>query len=147
VRLRSDQRHRFDAAPDELWDAMVSVDQFQRWWPWLRRFRASGVQRGDVWTATVQPPLPYRVRFDLLLTEVVAPHLVAVDVTGDIEGAARLEVHGNGAAGGSELHFTSELTPTSSMLRAVARLAPPVARFGHEWVLNTGLEQFRSQAL
>src|SRR6187455_1324502 len=92
VRLRSDQRHRFEAAPEDLWSALVSVDHFQRWWPWLRRFCASGVQPGDVWMATVQPPLPYRVRFDLLLTEVVAPRLVAVDVTGDVEGAARLEV-------------------------------------------------------
>ena len=48
---------------------------------------------------------------------------------------------------GSELHFTSELTPTNSVLRAVARLASPIARYGHEWVLNTGLEQFRSRAL
>ena len=145
MRLRSDQRHRFEAAPEDLWSAMVSVDHFQRWWPWLRRFCASGVEPGDVWMATVQPPLPYRVRFDLLLTEVVAPRLVAVDVTGDVEGAARLEVQGDGD--GSELHFTSELTPTSSMLRTVARFAPPIARFGHEWVLRTGLEQFRSRAL
>ena len=147
MRLRSDQRHRFDAAPHELWDAMVSVEHFQRWWPWLRRFEATGVRRGDVWTATVQPPLPYRVSFDLLLTEVEAPHVVAVDVTGDVEGAARLEVRSNGSEGGSELHFTSELTPTSQLLRAVARLAPPVARYGHEWVLETGLTQFRDRAL
>jgi Polyketide cyclase / dehydrase and lipid transport len=145
VRLRSDQRHHFDAAPNELWAAMVNVDQFQRWWPWLRRFDASGVGRGDVWRATVQPPLPYRVSLDLLLTEVSAPLVVAVDVTGDIEGSARLEVHPN--ASGSELHFTSELTPTSSLLRTVARFAPPIARYGHEWVLNTGLAQFRDQAL
>jgi hypothetical protein len=124
---------------------MVSVDEFQRWWPWLRRFDASGVERGDVWTATVQPPLPYRVTFDLLLTEVVAPRTVAVDVTGDIEGSARLVVHENGGVG-SDLHFTSELTPTSTVLRAVAGIAPPVARYGHEWVLSTGLEQFRARA-
>jgi uncharacterized protein YndB with AHSA1/START domain len=147
VRLRSDQRHHFDASPAELWDAMVSVDRFQAWWPWLRRFDASGVGRGEVWTATVQPPLPYRVTFDLLLTEVVAPHRIAVDVTGDVEGSARLEVHADGSGGRSQLHFTSELTPTSTLLRAVARLAPPVARYGHEWVLGTGRQQFRARAL
>ena len=145
MRLRSDQRHHFDAAPDQLWAAMTSTDRFRSWWPWLRRFDASGVARGDVWTATVQPPLPYRVSFDLLLTEVRAPQLVAVDVTGDIEGSARLEVLPN--ASGSELHFTSDLTPTSSLLRIVARMAPPLARYGHEWVLKTGLDQFRSRAL
>jgi hypothetical protein len=145
VRIRSDQVHEFDAAPDTLWDAMLGVDRFRTWWPWLRRFEASGVARGDVWTATVQPPLPYRVTFDLLLTEVEAPRVVAVDVTGDIEGSARLEVSPRGA--GSALHFTSELTPTRSILRWVSRVAPPVAKHGHQWVLETGLEQFRSRAL
>jgi hypothetical protein len=124
---------------------MVDVDRFRAWWPWLRRFDASGVARGDVWSASVQPPLPYRVSFELLLTEVEAPHVVAVDVTGDIEGSARLEVHANGS--GCELHFTSDLTPTSSLLRVVSQVAPPVARYGHEWVLTTGLHQFQANAL
>jgi hypothetical protein len=144
VRIRSDQRHHFHASPSELWAAMVRVDRFQTWWPWLRRFDAAGIERGDVWTATVQPPLPYRVRLELLLTEVDAPRVVAVDVTGDVEGSARLEVSPRGA--GSELHFTSELAPTSSILRAVAQVAGPLARYGHEWVLETGLQQFRSRA-
>jgi Polyketide cyclase / dehydrase and lipid transport len=145
VRIRSDQRHRFDAAPDELWAAIASVDRYREWWPWLRRFDADGLSTGDVWAATVQPPLPYRVSFDLHLIEVDAPRVVAADVTGDVEGSARLEVFAVDA--GSELHFTSELTPTNSVLRAVTRLASPVARYGHEWVLNTGLAQFRARAL
>ena len=66
-------------------------------------------------------------------------------MTGDIEGSARLEVVA--VDGGSELHFTSELSPTNSVLRAVARLASPVARYGHEWVLSSGLDQFRARAL
>ena len=70
MRIRSDQRHRFDVAPDELWAAMASVDRYREWWPWLRRFDAAGLVAGEVWTATVQPPLPYRVSFDLHLTEV-----------------------------------------------------------------------------
>ena len=144
MRIRSDQVHEFAAAPEELWEAMLSVHRFQTWWPWLRRFEATGVARGDVWSATVQPPLPYRVGFDLLLTEVQAPRVVAVDVTGDIEGSARLEVSPRGA--GSELHFTSELTPTRSILRFIAEVATPVAKFGHQWVLENGLEQFRSRA-
>jgi Polyketide cyclase / dehydrase and lipid transport len=145
VRIRSDQRHRFDAAPDELWAAIASIDRYREWWPWLRRFDADGLSTGDVWAATVQPPLPYRVSFDLHLIEVDAPRVVAADVTGDVEGSARLEVFAVDA--GSELHFTSELTPTNSVLRAVTRLASPVARYGHEWVLNTGLAQFRARAL
>jgi len=143
--MRSDRRHSFDVSPEELWAAMARVDCYQDWWPWLRRFDAAALSAGDVWTATVQPPLPYRLTFDLLITEADAPSVVAVDVTGDLEGTARLEVAGSLV--GSELHFTSELEPTRSMLRAVTRWATPVARFGHEWVLDSGLRQFRERAL
>ena len=73
---------------------MAQVDRYQDWWPWLRRFDATRLVTGDVWTATVQPPLPYRLTFDLCLTEAEARSFVAVDVTGDIEGSARLEVSG-----------------------------------------------------
>jgi hypothetical protein len=145
VRIRSDRRHSFEASPDELWAAMAQVDRYQDWWPWLRRFDADALSTGDVWTATVQPPLPYRLTFDLLITEAQAPSVVAVDVTGDLEGSARLEVRGSPI--GSELHFTSELTPTNPILRGVAQVAAPIARFGHNWVLDTGLRQFRARAL
>jgi hypothetical protein len=145
VRIRSDRRHSFDASPDELWAAMAQVDRYQDWWPWLRRFDATALSAGDVWTATVQPPLPYRLTFDLLITEVEQPSVIAVDVTGDIEGSARLEV--TGSTLGSELHFISELTPTNRVLRTVAQVAAPIAGYGHEWVLDNGLRQFRARAL
>jgi hypothetical protein len=32
------------------------------------------------------------------------------------------------------------------MLKTVARLARPMAQFGHDWVLDTGARQFRSHA-
>lgn len=124
---------------------MADVGSFQRWWPWLRRFEADSLDAGETWTATVQPPLPYRLSFALHLTEVDAPRAITVEVTGDIEGAAELEV--TPIESGCELHFTSELAPSNPGLRAVARFAAPVVRFGHDWVLDAGLRQFRRNAL
>ena len=109
--------------------------------PTVRRRRAC---RGDVWTATVQPPLPYRVTFDLLLTEVdrrvssrstspatsKGPRASRSRAAGRLRAALHLRAHAH------------QLDPA-----AVARVASPIARYGHEWVLNTGLEQFRSRAL
>jgi len=131
--------------PEDLWAAIARVDDYRRWWPWLRHLDATGLERGATWTATVQPPLPYRVSFELHLVAVEAPHLVAADVTGDIEGEARLELSPTDL--GSELHLTSALVPTNRVLRTVAQMAEPIARFGHQWVLDTGLRQFRASAL
>jgi hypothetical protein len=33
------------------------------------------------------------------------------------------------------------------MLRAISRLARPVAAFGHDWVLDTGFRQFSARAI
>ena len=143
--IHSDRRHSFSVSPEELWDVMVRVDSYREWWPWLRSFDAPALATGEVWTAVVQPPLPYRLRFDIRLVEVEAPRVASAEVSGDIEGCARLEIEPTSA--GSELHLVSELAPTNAMLRAVAQLAQPVVRFGHEWVLDTGLRQFRDRAL
>ncbi len=123
---------------------MAEVGSYRTWWPWLRHFDGVGLDAGTTWSAVVQPPLPYRLRFELHLDEVDAPRLVTAHVTGDIEGTARLEI--SAADDGSELHLISELAPTSPALRTVARVAAPVARFGHECVLDTGLRQFRARA-
>jgi hypothetical protein len=48
--------------------------------------------------------------------------------------------------GGCEARLQSRLVPANQVLRAIATLARPVARFGHDWVLDTGLRQFRSRA-
>jgi hypothetical protein len=41
----------------------------------------------------------------------------------------------------------SHLEPGNSLLRAVARLAAPVVRYGHDWVLDTGARQFIDRAV
>ena len=145
MKIRSDRRHAFSVPPDELWEAMAQVDAYRVWWPWLRGFDAAALATGAVWSAVVQPPLPYRLRFDLRLDDVMAPRHVSAEVTGDIAGSARLEI--TPTFDGSELHLVSELAPTNAVLRTIAQLALPMVRFGHEWVLDTGLRQFRDRAL
>jgi uncharacterized protein YndB with AHSA1/START domain len=144
VDVRSDRRYGFGVGPQELWAALVRVEEYPRWWPWLRDFRAHAFAPGARWECVVQPPLPYAVRFRLRLGDVVAPTYVTASIEGDIDGEARLDV--SATATGSELRLVSCLRPRSSLLRTVAGMVPPVARFGHEWVLDTGVRQFRAHA-
>ena len=55
---------------------LAATDQYQRWWPWLREFEATGLTAGDEWRCRVRPPLPYTVRFTIVLEEVEAPRTV-----------------------------------------------------------------------
>ena len=70
MEVRSERRFEFDAAPPALWAALGSVDDYPRWWPWLRRFEARALAPGEEWRCTVKPPLPYVVRFAIRFDEV-----------------------------------------------------------------------------
>ncbi|MEA2827840.1 MAG: hypothetical protein QOG43_2279 [Actinomycetota bacterium] len=145
MEVRSDRTFAFAAGPADLWSALTSVDRYPAWWPWLRRFQGVTFTDGAHWRCAVRAPLLYRVRFEVVLSDVVAGRSAAAAVTGDIAGHARLDVR-PADDGGSELRLQSTLASRRWLLRAIARLAPPVARFGHDRLLDTGVRQFRQRA-
>ena len=145
MHVRSDRRYRFGVGPEELWSRFGQLDDYQAWWPWLRRFEAGAIGEGERWACVVQPPLPYSLRFDLLFDEVIPARSAGVLVEGDITGHARIDIAATDT--GSELRLVSHLAPASRMLRAISRLARPVATFGHDWVLDNGFRQFSDRAI
>lgn len=134
-----------DASPVAVWSALADVDDYPGWWPWLRRFEARRLRDGERWSCTVKPPLPYTVSFDLVLRDVVARRSVAADVEGEITGSARVDLRRDGA--GTELTLVSDLEPSRSLLVGLRRLAGPVARYGHEFIIDAALDQFVTHAL
>jgi uncharacterized protein YndB with AHSA1/START domain len=145
VEVQTDRTFEFAVDPPELWSALTSVDRYRRWWPWLREFDGVSFEEGARWRCAVRSPLLYRVRFDIVLEEVVPERSASAAVTGDIVGRARLDV--TPAAGGSRLRLVTTLSSESRLLRTVAGVAPPLARFGHDRLLRVGVRQFRSRAL
>lgn len=145
MEVRSDRTYRFAEPPDVVWDALASVDDYRRWWPWLRRLEAHGLAAGETWTCTVRPPLPYVLEFAVALDEVERPSRVTATVSGDIAGSATVDLEPDGD--GCTVRLRSALAPAGQPLRTVARLAPWLSRFGHDWVLDTGFRQFRRRAL
>lgn len=142
--VRSDRRWEVAADRATIWSAMDHVDQFQAWWPWLRRFEAEALKTGDVWRCAVQAPVPWALRFTVKLVEVLEPRLVRATVDGDIAGDARLEL--TELHSGCELRLTSALAPANRVLRAATVVARPLVRYGHDWVIDTGVRQFASRA-
>lgn len=145
TRIDTDRRYRFDEEVPEVWAALTEVDRYREWWPWLRTLDADRFAAGERWRCTVQPPLPYRLRFELTLTSVVDCDRVEAVVNGDITGSAKVTLAP--IDGGSELRLTSSLAPSATVIRFVARVARPVSAWGHDWVLDTGVEQFRARGL
>jgi hypothetical protein len=142
MEVRSDRRYGFAVDPATLWAAMTDVSSYRAWWPWLSGFEADAFDQGEQWTCVVRPPLPYSLRFTLRLDVVDPPTCAEATVSGDIVGTARVSVRDDGN-GGSVARLESQLAPANRFLRGVARVARPVVRFGHDWVLDTGAAQFR----
>lgn len=145
VQVVTDRRYRFAVAPEELWAAVTRLDQFQHWWPWLRRFDGTDLGPGEHWSCAVQPPLSYPVRFRLLVDHVDAPRGASATVSGDIVGTAALTIEP--CVDGSEARLVSHLSPANRFLLLAANLAQPAVRLAHDWVLDSAVRQFRSRGL
>lgn len=145
VAITTDRRYQFDVAPATFWAAISAVDRYQSWWPWLRRFEAERLCSGARWRCEVQPPVPYRVRFDLAFHEVVKPERIRVSVEGDIVGSATLAVLDAGSR--CEVCLQSSLAPANRVLGLVTGLTPRLAHFGHDWVMDTGAREFMNRAI
>ncbi len=145
MHIASDRSYRFDIAPSALWAEIAEVERFPTWWPWLRQFDAVGLEPGDRWRCTVQPPLPYSLSFAIAIEEVEPNARVTASVSGEITGTAELTI--DPADDGCTARLRSRLAPSSRFLQAVALVARPVVSLGHDWVLDTGARQFRQQLI
>ncbi len=136
----SDRRWDFEESSVALWWRIAQVEDYRRWWPWLRRFDpGEGFVAGSTWRCEVAPPLPYVVRFRLQLEEVDETG-VRASVRGDIRGDAQLTITDHGS--GCTARLRSHLAPAHPLLRSVGRVARPVVEWGHDWVLDQGMRQF-----
>lgn len=144
--ITSEHRYDLPIGADAVWELISDVGAYRSWWSWLRVFdAAAGLMAGEEWRCEVQPPLPYPVRFGVTMEEVEAPHMIRARVSGDVVGTATL--HLEEVEAGCVAILSSSLAPGNTTLRVVSRLAAPIARFGHDWVLDSGARQFIARAV
>jgi uncharacterized protein YndB with AHSA1/START domain len=144
MQIESNRHRPFDVSPEELWAALAEVDRYRSWWPWLQRLDADALALGETWSCAVRAPLGYPVRFELDLDRVEPPRSISARVTGDVVGVASIDLERTG--GGSVLNFRSALEPAAGHLRLLGRVAPGIARRGHDAVIDGALHQFGERA-
>ena len=144
LRIHSDRTYHLPGSAEDVWTGLARVEDYRSWWPWLRRFEARALVPGDVWRCTLRPSLPYAIRCDIALEVVAAPCRVTAVLSGDLTGDARVELWE--AAGGTDVRLVSDLAATGPSLRIMARLAPPMARWGHDRLLDVAARQFAAAA-
>jgi hypothetical protein len=124
---------------------LSDTSAFSGWWPWLRAFEPVELEPGAQTRCSIGPPLPYVLSVAISVVDVVPERSLVVTVSGDLEGPARLEVGPSPV--GSTARLVWELEVRRPALRIVATVARPTLQWGHEWVVNNGVEQFRRAAI
>jgi hypothetical protein len=95
--IEYDGAFAFPVSLAELWTTMGRFDCFTSWWGWLSEFSVEGrgLEPGTVLRGVVAPPVPYRMRLEVLVDDCVPEERISAHVHGDLEGAAQLSFDGD----------------------------------------------------
>ncbi len=143
--ITTEHRYELPIKRSAVWALISDTDAYQSWWTWLRKFEAPGLKKGAEWRCEVQPPVPYPVRFRVVIEETKRASFIRARVEGDVIGNATLNLTDDPK--GCVATLASSLAPGNATLRLVSRLAAPVARFGHDYVLDSGARLFIARAI
>jgi carbon monoxide dehydrogenase subunit G len=135
----------FPVPPAAVWSSIEDVQRFPQMWSWLGHFQVvgDGLKAGTVLEGTVSPPLPYRMRVQVTLDRCLRPERIEATVGGDLTGHALLTLAPVQA--GSEVGVAWTIEMRQRAMRAVARVAYPLLRWGHDRVVETTVAGFRRQ--
>jgi uncharacterized protein YndB with AHSA1/START domain len=133
----------FPVPPAAVWSAIEDVEDFPAWWGWLGQFRVvgDGLKPGSVLEGTVSPPLPYRMRVQVTIDRSRPQERIEATVRGDLTGHAQLTLAP--ADAGSEVTVAWTIEMRQRAMRAVARVAYPLLRWGHDRVVESTVAAFR----
>lgn len=133
----------FASTPERVWAVLERFETLATTWTWLRELRVdgSGLQNGTVLHGFVVPPLPYRMRLDVVLDDCASSERIDASVHGDLEGSAHIEFNGDGSETHASVRWTIEMMQPS--MRIAARFAPRLLRWGHDRVVTATVNGLR----
>ena len=129
------------AAPIEhVWDALVDVESWPQWWPYVRGVetlhRGATNDLGTVRRLRWSSRLPYGFALEVETTAVQSPTRLVGRATGDMAGVGCWELARDGA--GTRVRTTWTLELHTRWMRWSAPFMAPVFRWNHEGVMRSG---------
>ena len=133
----------FPAPPDHVWASLKRTDLYEDWWAWIRDVRLEGdaLTEGSTISFTIDPPIPYRLKIAVLVTEADEGRFLRGRVSGDLAGDATFELWGDDDA--SEVEVVWDLEIRSPVIRPVIVIARPVLVRAQLWAVDVALRGFR----
>jgi hypothetical protein len=142
--IECDRTFEFSVPVEQLWATMSQVESYPSWWSWLHEFSVDGVglESGSTLHGVVVPPLPYRMRLDVVLHESVPHRFISAFVHGDLEGTAHLDFETDRSA--TLVHAVWNIEMMQRPMRLAARVGYPLLQWGHDRLVDATVDGFRS---
>jgi uncharacterized protein YndB with AHSA1/START domain len=129
-----------EAPIDRVWEAIVAVEEWPRWWRYVHRVEAMekgdaagcGALRRYTWSSR----LPYRLSFAMRVTRVERPSSLEGVAEGDLTGTGRW--HLASEDGTTRVRYDWTVITTKSWMNALAPLLQPAFRWNHNQVMAEG---------
>jgi hypothetical protein len=132
----------FALPPSEIWEELERPDQLTSRWRWIEVLHVDPqLKRGAELSCVIKPPLPYRMSLDVMVAEVSNCKQIVVEINGDLQGRAELTLEPT--LDGSMVGVSWRLEMMQRQMRAVARYAYPLLRWGHDRVVEAAVRNFR----
>lgn len=147
-------RWRVRATAEEVFAIISEPLEYPRWWPSvyletveLRAAHFSGVGRCVL--LHTRGWLPYTLRWESTVTDVKAPHLLAIRASGDFDGRGIWSIAEDGEY--CDITFDWKLRAEKPLLAALSFAFKPMFEANHRWAMARGeeslvLELARSRA-
>lgn len=134
-------RWRVGASIQRVFDQIVDVDAWPEWWRGVIRVDTLAAASGGVGARhrfVFRSRLPYSVTFDILVTEVEQPWLLAGVATGELEGVGRWELAPDGDA--TLVTYVWNVRTTRWWMNLVGPIARPLFEANHDQMMTWGLD-------
>lgn len=131
---------RILAPIERVWETLSIVDDWPRWWPYVREVvnvapgdgNGVGARRRTVWASR----LPYDLVFDMRTTIVERPTRLEAVALGDLHGTGCWRLATDRAL--TRVRYTWRVHTVGGWIHRVAPLLAPIFRWNHNAVMAAG---------
>jgi hypothetical protein len=132
----------FPLTPAQLWRELECPDRLTGRWSWVDVLRFyQSLEPGSELSCVIKPPVPFRILLDVEVVEISPGALVGIALRGDLEGRGELRLSPDG--GDTLVEVSWRFVIRDRRIRAVARHAHSVLRWGHDRIVEAAVHGFR----
>ena len=129
-----------DAPIEDVWEVVYAIERWPEWWPGVRSVdqlrHGDGDGEGSIYRHVWRSKIPYTVRFEVTVTTVRRPYLIAASADGGLAGTGTFRLFDGQA--GTTVTYDWAVRTTKAWMNAIAPFARPVFAWNHHAVMKQG---------